>query len=144
MNTNPATQKQIDFINTLKQQNDGKTSFLSGIVGTYERINQRQGHLPEKIAGGNIHLFFVNNKSVSIPKNGELTPADVIEMKNAFDAYIANYTPETTTDASIVINILKGNRNWAENEWIFEWIKNNYSVTAIVDGQRTTHMIGRK
>lgn len=144
MNTNPVTQKQLDFINTLKQQNDSKTSFLSGIVGTYERINQRQGHLPEKIAGGNIHLFFVNNKSVCIPENGELTPADVIEMKNRFDSYIADYTPETTAEASIVINILKGKRNWAENEWIFNWLKQNYSIADVINGQYTTHTIGHK
>jgi hypothetical protein len=142
MNTNPVTQKQLEFINTLKGQNGGKTSFLSGIVGTYERINKRQGHLPEKIAGGKIHLFFLKNNSVAIPEGGELTPADIIEMKNDFDSYIMGYTPETTTDASIIIDILKNSCGWAAHQFIFDWLKQNYGVTDVINGQYTTHTIG--
>ena len=130
MNTNPVTEKQVDFINTLKQQSDGKTNFLSGVVSTYNRINQRQGYLPETIAEdiqiGDLSI----NERVIIPERGSLTPADVIEMKKSFDTYITQYVPETTTNASTVIDILKGNKYSATVKFIFTWLSQNYTITS--------------
>ena len=133
---NTTTEKQISFINTLKQQNDGKTSFLSGTVSTYNRISQRQGHLPKTIAEdiqiGDLSI----NERVIIPEHSTLTPADVIELKNLFDSYIADYVPETTEQASAVIDTLKGNLSVSAMKFIFDWLKQNYTITSelITDG----------
>jgi hypothetical protein len=129
MNTNPVTQKQIDYINILKQQ-DAKTGFLYGTVATYERMETR-GRLPDAIYGDDIIIgdFSINDR-VIIPTSGSLTPADVMEMKKSFDNYIANYTPETTLDASMVIDILKGTSTSSTVKFIFDWLKQNYTVTS--------------
>jgi hypothetical protein len=129
MNTNPVTQKQLDFINTLKQQ-DAKTGFLYGTVATYERMETR-GRLPDAIYGDDIVIgdFSINDRII-IPAGGSLTPADVMEMKKSFDNYIVNYIPETTTDASIVIDILKGNKSSNTVKFIFDWLKQNYTITS--------------
>lgn len=128
--TNPVTEKQSDFINTLKQQSDGKTNFLSGVVLTYNRISQRRGYLPETIAEdiriGDLSI----NERIVIPERGSLTPADVIEMKKSFDAYITQYVPETTTTASTIIDILKGNEHPATTKFIFTWLSQNYTITS--------------
>jgi len=130
MTTNPVTQKQLDFINTLKSQNSD-TKFLSGIVSTYNRINNRQGRLPIAVSEDIIIGDFSINDRIVIPANGSLTPSDVIEMKNNFDSYIASYVPETTADASAVIDILKnGLQIEATVKFAFNWLKQNYTVTS--------------
>jgi hypothetical protein len=149
MNTNPVTQKQLDFIEILKNEKNG-TSFLSGTIYTYNRIMRRKGELPAEINGRDIHIIpeLTMHDRVTIPAKGSLKPSDLIEMKEKFDNYIANYEPKTTREASTIIDILKGNNTRFTDEIIFAWLKENYTVTPelITEGYGkgiTVHYIGK-
>jgi len=123
MNTNSATEKQLDYIDILRKQSDGQHLLLA-CLRTYSRMQER-GRLPSEL---NIDEMIYRH--VIIPAHGPVTPSDLFEMEKNFDAYVAQYTPETIDDASALIDVYKGiNVFGTPNKLVMDWLTKNYVVT---------------
>ncbi len=140
MNANPATEKQIAYIAILREQNGEKTGFLFGDVAVYERMAAKN-RLPDKIYGGDIIIGI--GSRIIIPAEGSITPADVMEMKKAFDAHITQYTPETVDEASALIDLLNSRYPSNTIELIVNWLKQHYTVTETVSGTTTSYTVSK-
>ncbi len=129
-NERPVSQKQLDYIAILKEKCGGETPFLYGEIAMYKRMEQK-GKLPDGIYGDFIDFGSMNlHERMRIdPDRTQLTPKDLMEMKQRFDEFIMSYEPKTTKEASFIIDILKGGLlPEPTNCFIYDWVRQHYNI----------------